>query len=364
MTTRRHALWWTLALATSGCGGGGGSTPTDDSSSGGATPPPPPPPPARDPNIAPLTGTFGGGQGQILFVDDTLNAKSVRQIDLATRTVSTLATPVTGSSAGIEDGISRAANGRIAVLTRVDTFDATSIVLLEADGTVALRVPTGVSSVYTRGPAVISPDAARVAFIGVGSMDVFSSDFNDYLRVYVLDVASGVFGQTNVLQSSDLADPSPTLAWTPGGELLLLTNGGLFRIDPVQGGFVQLHVLDLAGPQGARASADGASLWFHQSRGNPFGGTIWSIEIASGALARRSLRSRGWGQHWPVISPDGQWMLAQEGIAFSTGSSGSVDYYATAVRVLDPPLDVGGVPDEILDSAGERLRAYGRMEWW
>ncbi|MFT4102221.1 MAG: hypothetical protein QM674_14525 [Burkholderiaceae bacterium] len=371
-----------FVLASTGCGSGGGGG--DDSAS--ANPPGNSQPPGnpgdtgntgngggnggsggggggnggRIPEAAPITGSFGGGQGRILFVGSD---KTFSEIDLTSRIVTKLVDIGGRYNAKIRGGLTRAGNGRIAVLVDTGELDAqVEMRIYSAAGALELTHPGYFWGIHMKDGAAISPDGQYVAVVAIGPLD---NDWqNDYMVVVLTRVESGERRLLLVEKAKDL-DVTPTLCWSPDNTLHLMTNTALYRIDGQTGGITKLHTLDLAPPYASMVTADGREIWFHQGRGNQYGGTIWSVDIASGQARRRSLRSAGWGQHCPVISPDGQWMLGQEGITKSDFATTIwVDMYITAIRVTDPPIDVHNLPDEVLDAAGAKLGSSSRMAWY
>jgi hypothetical protein len=370
---RRAALQTLAALSVAGCGGGGGDTPSPSPAPVGASPAPPASPPAsvssaRNPNASPATGTFGGGQGKILFVEDD-DGRTVKEIDLRTRQISTLVTPVSGVSY-IRGGVSRAANGRFAVLMG-ESFSISKpaeIGVFDASGNTVKRVAPGLQVVYhpAQSGALIAPDGNKVAYIVSGFIKLVGDARRDALvMVAVMDVGSGEVNYIEVLRAATSDASTPAIVWTPDSrQVLFLNRTSLRRIDVATSAVTKIHDLDLSELGGAHLAGDGRTLWFNQTRGNANGPTIWSMDIDKATLQRRSLATRHYGQYQPVLSPDGQWMLMQEGIAFSNGSSGFVTHYMTAMRITDPPVDTGGLANEILDSTGKRFEAYFRMAWY
>lgn len=348
------ALLSGLLLGTAACGGGGGggeedSTPTNRGGSGG-----------RSPDAAPVSGSFGGGQGRILFVSGD---KTFHELDLASRRVTKLADIGGRYSAEIEGGLTRANNGRIAVMVDTGELDLpVEIRIYSASGALEFTHPAYFWGIHSRDGAAISPDGQQVAVVGTAPLN--DNWRVDNLIVVLVEVASGRMTLV-VAESASELNLTPTLCWSPDNTLYLLTEKALYRIDRQNGTATKVHAMDLAPPYAAMVTANNREIWFHQGRGNQYGGTIWSLDIASGQTRRRSLRSAGWGQHSPVLSPDGQWLLAQEGVSGSDYVSVYwIDYYITAIRLTDPPIDVHRFADEVLDAAGKKLGSKSRMVWY
>ncbi len=366
-----------VALASAGCGSGGGGGSSGGSGSDDSAPAPTTPggnePPGntgdtgnsgnrggRTPEAAPITGKFGGGQGRILYVGSD---KTFYELDLTNRIVTKLVDIGGRYNAKIKGGLTRAGNGRIAVLVDTGELDAqVEMRIYSASGSLEFTHPGYFWGIHMRDGAAISPDGQYVASVGIGPLN---NDWqNDYLVVVLTRVDSGERRLLLIEKAKDL-DVTPTLCWSPDNALHLMTNVALYRIDRQTSNATKLRTLDLSPPYASMVTADGREIWFHQGRGNQYGGTIWSVDIASGETRRRSLRSAGWGQHCPVISPDGQWMLGQEGVTNSDFATTIwVDMYITAIRVTDPPIDVNNLPDEVLDAAGKKLGSSSRMAWY
>lgn len=352
------------ALFAAGCGGGGGGGSGDNDTAVSPSPPAPGTPSdagTRSPDAAPISGSFGGGQGRIVWVLGVRN-DAICEINLSTRVVSRLV-ELPGVRLKILGGVTRAANGRLAVLVDTGTLDApVQVRIYEPNGAQAFSHAGYFWGIHAKDGAAISPNGQYVAIVGIAPFD--TSFQTDALTFVLIEVETGQRRVMAVEIADELGDLSPTLAWTPDNRLLLLTVNSLYEIDATTAEAVRRHAVDLAGPSAAMVTADGRELWFHQGRGNQYGGTIWSLDIASGEVRRRSLRSTGWGQHAPGISPDGQWMLGSEGVSRTDGASVFLSFYVTAVRLTDPPVDVAGLPDEVLDATGGKLQGTQRMAWY
>lgn len=350
---RDHRLWsaaLTLGLlaALTACSPADGSEQTQQS----ATPP--------------KTGIFGGGQGKILFIDD--GARRIQQFDLKSRTISTLATPASVSEE-LFGGISRASNGNIAVLSgeTMGYGGTTTITIFDASGKQISQMPSGIASIYVEDAAIISPDGGSVAVVGEGKMDQLRGDDNRwFLRVRILSVPSGTAKTINVIASDgDLPAQKPSLAWTQEGTLLLLTVNAVYKIDAATGSVAKLHSLSPILTEPKAAFVNGNDIWFDQKRGNTYGGTIWSIDLANGAQKQRSKRRNGYGQTSPAISPDGQWLLLQQGDTYSH-AEGSVDADLTiaAIPLTNAPTGAGRDNAYLLDKQGGKIETSLRMIWY
>jgi eukaryotic-like serine/threonine-protein kinase len=73
-------------------------------------------------------------------------------------------------------------------------------------------------------------------------------------------------------------------------------------------------------------SADGQSLYFYSNRGG--GWAIWSIGVDGGGL--RQIASRPSGVLYPLVSPDGQWLVA-------SGATGSYGAFLSSVKPSGSP---------------------------
>lgn len=349
------------ALSAAGCGGGGGGS-AEGTSPSPSPAPAPAPNRSRSPNAAPVAGAFGGGQGRIVYVTGVIDDDTLYEMDLATRVVTKLV-ELPGVRLEIEGGVTRASNGRLAVLVDTGNLDTpVEVRIYEPNGNLAFTHDGFFWGIHAKDGAAISPDGRHVAIVGIAP---YNNNWNiDALTVVVNEVEAGNRKLIIVEQADDLGSPSPTLAWTPDNRLLLLTINSLYEIDIASGSATRRHTVDLAGASSAMVSADGREIWFVQGRGNQYGGTIWSLDLTSGQVRQRSTRSSGWGQHAPAISPDGQWMLASEGVSGTDGATIFLSFYITATRLTEPPTDVANFANEILDTAGKKIEGNQRMAWY
>lgn len=116
-------------------------------------------------------------------------------------------------------------------------------------------------------------------------------------------------------------------------------------------------------PGNATASADGRSIWFDMALGNPYGNAIWSLDLASGALTQRSIRSVSGKQYAPAFSPDGNWLLMQEvGLKYI----GALLIYNTlcAVRLTGERVDTESLQTAIRNGSGDGFTANSRAVWF
>lgn len=364
-----------------GCGGGGdGSNPSSA----------PPPPESKVPEVnAPLpSAAFGGGQGKILFVEGINVPRSIAEFDLATRRVRTLANLEPKLTlAVIQGGVTRANDGTFAIIrNELDFVHSPIISHYQADGTLlhSWEVPHDVifglvsmprpAESYTEGGA-LSPDAKAIALAG-GSAD------RSKLEIVILDVQSGTF-VIEPLLGADVSPPDKTFVnagavWSPAGELYVLSEEGLHRVDRVTGAGTLMHPVKLANPRAPMMSPDGRTIYFDQDFGNPHNsGTIWSMDVASGVLTRRSMRSGMGSQYSPTLSPDGEWLLLQEAdfaggvfipnAIFSPNpliGTVSIPSNVSAVRLSEQPRDTQNSKPAIEDASGRVHSARGRMVWY
>ena len=318
-------------------------------------------------NVPPATGTFGGGQGRILFVAGGDRAKNVMQVDLATRQLTTLATIQGSVFRGLYGGVTRANDGSFVVVDYELTGPLSNILHYAADGSLLRSYPTGARLLNG---AAISPDGRQVAFVDSVLVKVRDS-YPFYEREYclfMLDLASGQIAETVLIGHAEPPEDKISIraqaVWSPDGTLHVLASAGLYRIDRNTLAATRLHQPDIGNPYAVVPSPDGGSLWFHQGRGNPYGGTIWSIDIASGALSPRSIRSRSGGQYSPCFSPDGNWLLMQETSLTYLGIAIASYYYICAIRRTAEPIDTQDLRTAILDGGGNGFTASDRMVWY
>lgn len=369
----KRATWYAvlaIALQISGCGGG-----EDGSSQSGAPPPPAPESKAPEDNAPLPNGAFGGGQGKILFAEGRIFPQSISEFDLATRQVRRLVDYgqdfILNRVAG---GVSRAKDGTFAVI-RNPTDQSSVILHYQADGTrlhewtlppqLIPNVPNinhlaeRPRNAFHEGGA-LSPDAKSIALAEstVGGIR---------LEVVILDVQSGRPVIHDLLGESDLPQDKSNLRastlWSLAGELYVISDVGLHRVDRATGTGTLMHSVPLDHPHAPMMSPDGRTIYFDQNRGNPRGGTIWSMDVASGVLTRRSIRSIYGAQYSPALSPDGEWLLLQED-QFGTVLTGSLPKVVSAVRLAEPPHDTQNMRIGIEDASGQVHYGLGRMVWY
>lgn len=369
-------LLWTVLP---GCSGDGSSDPTTVSqppTQGG-------PSPTVGGNLPPTTGTFGDGQGKILFVEGG-GSYGISEYDLATRQVQRL----NHALEQVFGGVSRANDGTFAIVRNHGPGASMAILHHQADGTLLHKWsappqrtpgtegqpnPFGLNdrprNAFYEGGA-LSPDAKTIALAE-------STLLGKRLEVGILDVQSGTWVFKDLLGASDLPQDKSTLRastfWSPTGELYVLSDVGLHRIDRTTGEGTLVHGVKLESPGAPVMSPDGRTIYFERFFGNSSGGTVWSMDVASGELTRRSIRSGDGKQFSPALSPDGQWLLMQE---VGSGSyyippgplnpvgAGGIQFVISAVWLSDPPIDTQNLNVWIRDSTGQPLMGHGRMVWY
>ncbi len=374
-----------------GCGGDGSSDPTMVSQPPGSLPSTPGgPSPTVEGNVPPRTGTFGGGQGKILFAEGITLPWSISEFDLATRQVRTLVDYNQDFIIKrVVGGVTRANDGTFAVI-RNPGLNASMVILhYQADGTrlhewtVPLQLIPGVSNTFglaerprnafNEGGA-LSPDAKSIALVE-------HTVEGARLEVVILDMQSGAFRIRDLLGVNDLPRDKTSLhastLWSPTGELYVISEVGLHKVDRATGAGTLVHPVTLFEPRAPIMSADARTIYFDQHSGNPRGGTVWSMDVASGVLTRRSLRSVDGDQFSPTFSPDEEWLLLQEAnlaasvfipnaIFSQNPLIGSVSRPVpiSAVRFSDPPIDTQNLKTVIEDASGKVHSANGRMVWF
>lgn len=367
---RRRLL---LALAAGGslaaCGGGssdGGSAVSGTPEAPGGGPTVPVVAGAFEP---PATGAFGGGQGQVLFVEGGDYPQTVKRFDLGTRRVETLAKPRSAGFFALRTGVVRASDGSFVVIGDDSTKVGSSRTIFHyrADGSLIRTRDT--SLVVTRGLA-LSPDGGSVAFaqkVMVNIGDRFPT-WRDALRVSVMDLASGVERSGELLGTADPPlDKSvynPRVTWAGDGSLWVLSELGLHRIDPATAVPTRVQSTVVDDPVTLTASADGRHLFFEQRRGNPYGPTVWSLDVGSGALRQRSRRSASGHQYAPGLSPDGRWLLMQQARLTLAGTAVLSAHEISAVALTDDPVDTQSLALVLRDAAGNPVLASGAMAWY
>jgi hypothetical protein len=352
--------WLMCALFASGCGSGAG-----DSGGGGvsSTSVPDATGTASASGVPP--GAFGGGEGKILFVEGTSLPKAVKELDLATRSIRTVVSPVPAGER-LEPGLSRARDGTFIVAEHTSTRGAI-IHHFRPDGSLIKSYP----DVPSLPMAKLSPDGRSIAFTyrDLAQTGLSYPSLDTVLMVYVMDVQSGVAVRGQVLGLNDPPMDKDSLnsyaLWNQQSELFVISQVGIHKIDRESGAASVLRLdPQLSNPTGSVFSPDGKSIYFEDARGNPYANTIWSIDLASGILTRRSVRSRSGRQFSPAFSPDGRWMLMQEVGLEYLGIAVSSYYTIAAVRLNDPPLDTEDLRIAVVDSSGSGITASGPMVWY
>lgn len=362
----------------SGGGGGGENNANGDTATGGdgrsSRSPFETPNPADGTatgNVPPATGSFGGGQGKILLVEGGDRPKAVIQVDLASRQLQTITTIQGSTSRFIGGGVSRASDGSFVIIDYEVVGPTSKIYHHGPDGSLLKTIDSG-QSLLNGG--TVSPDASQVAYIRSVYVRVSNSFpfYENQVWVFLVDLRTGE-KTSRVLISHE--EPTAfdkaaigisywTTVYMPDGQLYALLPTGLYRIDRSTAVSTRLFQPDIGIPAQGVASPDGRSIYFVQGRGNPYGGTIWSIDIASGALTRRSIRSQSGEQFAPGFSPDGNWMMLQETSLTYLGIAVASYYWLCAIRNAPEPIDSQNLRTAVFGSDGKGFTASGRMAWF
>lgn len=354
------------ALTLTGCGGGGGG--------GGAETPTGQDPTVPDPatttggsRLPPRTGSFGGGQGQILFVAGGDYPTQVIRFDLASRQLVVLGTFRRAERTGFHlvGGVTRANDGSFLVADyQLSLNEISRLYHCAPDGTV-IRSVDMVDTIVNG--ASLSPDGRTAAYVNFA----YGDGWKTINSVFVVDLASA--RTTRIL----LVDPNPALLpegwgpsrggqtiWAPDGTLYVLNGSGLSRVDIAAGTTTPLHVVALEGPDNSVVTPDGREIWFDCKRDGIISKRLWSMDIASGALKSRSVREQGGDHFAPNFSPDGQWLLLQDIVLTYVGIGISSAHYIAAIRGIDTPFDTHKQSTEIWTADGVRPTASRRMAWY
>lgn len=341
-----------------------------------------------DPSGPPASGPFGGGQGKIVYVDGgTTLPRCIFEIDLMTRAVRDVAAVSDNPPYWLQGGVSRADDGsfivsgwdptQLPVITDYTTGALSEaplrpkIFYFRADGSLAqsysleLRAQNG---------AAISADGKSIAFAR-------STNFGSKLEAVLIDIGRGETTLIELLGSNDAPRDKSTLSarpvWSATSRLYFLSGVGLHRVEAGHASIV--HRVALRTPGAAIFSPDERVIFFDQAAGNARGTTVWSMDVATGSLTRRSIRSQDGFQSAPALSPDGQWMIMQEAdfadaesnstpaLGPPSATNGLAQYVPTpvsAVRLADAPLDTQGRVFSIRDAAGFSVNAHGQMAWY
>lgn len=355
---RRLAAGVLALTGLAGCGGGGGGGGSSGTGgTGGASVAPGNTPPAR--------GSFGGGQGKLLFVQSGDFPQVVREFDLATRQVRDLVTIARSRVHRLVGGVSRANDGSFLVTDYISTsFDDMGVYHhCAADGSVLKSIASPIR--LTEG-AVISPDARLAAY----AVNQWITGSRYELRVLLTQLATAEVKAVTLLSNQD--EPSdwesrPVMAraiWAPDGTLYVAARFGLFRVDPGTGAVSRLLTFELPDFTVPTISPDGRRIWFQGAAGTGYPPAIWSIDIASGVIARRTDRSRTGMQYAPVVSPDGNWLAMQQLRSEWTGIGTREFFVISAIRVTESPVDTQDLDVRVQSSEGGEVTAGSRMVWY
>ena len=342
------------ALGLAGCGGGGGGgagSPGDDGQASAPTG-----------DVPPASGVFGGGQGKILYVDDD-QANVVKELDLSTRRIRTIAEIPRRGSYAILGGVKRAQDGSILV-TDYEITKASSVYLFGSDG--SLRKTFAFSTWLPQG-ATLSPDGRSIAYVNSRMVQPEGEWFHrPVVEVTIIDVLSG---RETVGTLLGLDDPTPdkgalavaTLtAWASDSTLYVLVPNRLYRVDRASAKPTRIHDMPSHAGRTLIVSPTDREIWFEANQGSPYGSCLWSVDVSSGQARQRSVRSVRGRQYCPAFSPDGQWL--QQG---RLGQYVPVEYSEIhAMRLTEAPVDAENLATAMLDSGGKRLVARHQMVWF
>lgn len=351
-----------------GGGGGGGGSAGEGSNSvavGGDTAP------AQSGGLTPpKSGAFGGGQGKILYVEAASTAKRVKEFDLATRQIrSVVSLDRDNAFWGYRGGLSRASNGTFALIERNDALlsEIATIHVHRDDGSL-VRSFSLPDDGMTR--VAISPSGRHVVHTWVDTRNATSRWTSDnYFFAVTLDVETGERkefvlldgGQSPSNKSGLSLSASPV--WQSDSVLYVLFRGGYARVDVTSGKVTPVLDEQMPSPSAVAVSPGRDEVWFQREKGNPYGPTIWSLSLVDGSLRQRTSRSKGGHQYAPAFSPDGQWLLLQEG-HFLSPSVPVLWSVLSAVRLTPEPVDTEGLDIWLPDATNDIVQASGNMAWY
>ena len=117
----------------------------------------------------------------------------------------------------------------------------------------------------------------------------------------------------------------------------------------------------LSSPRCATVSPDGATLWFHQAAGNPYGPAIWSMDLKTLETRRRLYDELSFGLYCPTPSPDGNYLALIQGQAYTDGVTGSVTAYLGAAPMRSAETDTTREPKYLADKNRKSISTMGEQ---
>ena len=338
-----------------GCGGGGGGS---DSAGGGQ------PAPSVGGQTPPKSGSFGGGSGKILYVEMAYAPTSVKELDLASRKIRTVVTLQRGE---YEGGVTRASNGTFALLVSV-LREKSTIYIHRDDGSLVRSFPL---KDYTMPAVAISPSGQYVVYAWADTRNATSIWTDDnHLLAEVIEIASGKEREFTLLddevspRDKSLYALTACPIWLSDTVFCVMFRGGYVQVDIDSGSVTRVLDDKFPRPEVVSVGPNKSELWFQSPNGNPYGSAIWSLSLADQAIKQRLTRSKGGYQYAPTFSPDGQWVLMQQG-DFLTGVVGAgLSTVLSAIRASSEQIDTEGLDVAIRDVGGGLVLAMDRMAWY
>ena len=297
--------------------------------------------------------------------------KSVKELDLASRQIRTVLT-LQRDHAFWEytGGVTHANNGTFALLDYNSALlsQISTIYIHRDDGSLVRSFPLKDDNM----PAVaISPSGQYVVYAWADTRNATSIWTNDnHLIAGVIDIASGEEREFTLLDDDDSPSDKSRYSlttcpvWLSDSVFYVMFRGGYAQVDISSSSVARVLDDKFPKPEVVSVGPNKDELWFQSPQGNRYGSTIWSISLADQTMKQRSMRSRSGYQYAPAFSPDGQWMLMQQG-EFLTNIVGSgLSTVLGAIRVSREPIDTEGMDVAIRDVSGGPVLAMERMAWY
>jgi Tol biopolymer transport system component len=321
------------------CGGGGGGDGGDD------TPPPtgnPPPsqPPSDPPPAPPPPALNGGLSGKLYFAQPG----DFVEFDLAT-SVRTLVRADNGSLTPSDDGQEFVATDD----PLSGSNDTEDLLILDRDGAAEVRIER---EEFFSGQPKLSPDKQRIV-VGWPSLKQAS-----------------VFARNGDLLAQ-LGDDFSGWEWLPDGRLLVTKADSIFIVDAALSKLTLLKQFPGDTPLFPSVSPDGQQLAFTLGDSGTLKNHVFVMKLDGSGL--RQLTTSASNEDGAAWSPDGNWIIVRQGIAYSaigSGTPGAGCPELWAVPAAADRANLAGTPtggafklQEIEDGKPRSVCAFSVAEW-